>query len=87
MPTFPIKGIPLPASGTLPKRREIDAWWKDPECAAQLSLFVKALAAFKKLDPVDPTLGMLSYFQIAGQSNSELALLTLSDLSRNSWTA
>ena len=66
MSTYPIKGIPLPSSGILPKRREIDSWWNDPDCAAQQSLFVRALTAFKELNPVDPTYGKLSYFQVAG---------------------
>ena len=75
LPTYPIKGIPLPTSGALPERREIDSWWNDPECFAQHSLFFRALAAFKELNPVDPTDGKLSYFQVAGDSLLDLVIL------------
>ncbi|KAK4694655.1 hypothetical protein P7C71_g2972, partial [Lecanoromycetidae sp. Uapishka_2] len=66
MPTYPIHGIPPPSGGTIPQRREIDDWWDDQDCAAEHSLFVRALTAFKNLNPLDEANGKLSYYQIAG---------------------
>lgn len=63
--TYAIQGIPLQGKGPLPQRKEVTAWADDANNAYQVSLFLRALKAFKEL-PVDHS---LSYFQIAGLSS------------------
>ena len=60
--TYAIQGIPLQGKGPLPQRKEVTAWSNDENNAYQVSLFLRALKAFKEI-PVD---NPLSYFQIAG---------------------
>ena len=63
--TYVITGVPRSGT-TVPPRRELSALVllasRDVQFARQLSLYIKALSAFQKLDPNDE----LSYYRIAG---------------------
>lgn len=63
--TYAIQGIPLQGKGALPQRKEVTAWAKDEDNAYQVSLFLRALKAFKEMSVDDS----LSYFQVAGWSS------------------
>ena len=56
MPTHPDPQHPIPL------RKEVTAWWNDPENAVQCSLFIQALTMFQQMNPDDE----LSYYQVAG---------------------
>lgn len=62
--TYPITGIPLVLGQPFPLRQEITAWFNNDANKYQVSLFLQALAEFKKKDIEDK----LSYFQVAGTS-------------------
>ena len=77
MATYPILGIPLKSPDLIPPRQDIDTWWNNPDDAAQQSLFVRALTEFKKLSPLDKSVGKFSYYQIAGWSLEQECMATL----------
>ena len=60
--TFAITGIDIPFGESTPTRQEITQWHEDDANKYQVSLFLRALRAFMKVDVKE----RLSYFQIAG---------------------
>lgn len=72
--TYAVQGIPLQGKSALPQRKEVTAWAGDVNNDHQVSLFLRALKAFKEM-PVDDS---LSYFQVAGWSSLVYSTLYLS---------
>ena len=66
MPTYAIKGIPLPTEKDpkhpIPIRQEIDAWFLNSNNVLQVSLFIQALGIFQKTEITD----LVSYYRVAG---------------------
>ncbi|KFY12493.1 hypothetical protein V491_06774 [Pseudogymnoascus sp. VKM F-3775] len=68
---YAIKGIPVSDGEPIPTRKEVSAWYEDPENTLQVSLFVQAFTAFQEMDIKKP----LSYYQIAGRSSIDAPIV------------
>ena len=78
--TFAITGIPILLGQTFPTRQEITKWSDDDNNKYQVSLFLRALDAFMRLDIAQK----LSYFQIAGACSWTLLTVAPNDHDRHS---
>lgn len=74
MSMYAIKGIPVRDGEPIPTRKEVSAWYEDPENILQVSLFIQAFTAFQEMDVKEP----LSYYQIAGRSPIDASIVVTS---------
>jgi hypothetical protein len=62
MSYYPITGIPVDPGAPVPNRLEITTFVNDGTKQIQVSLFIRALTTFQKMDITQ----MKSYFQVGG---------------------